>query len=409
MRILHINTFPNGGASNACIRLHQGLINEGVGSELLFAERNRNGIGHNFQQWYQKKDWTLLDRLGRRRLFEKWKKWHQKAQFIAKGYEPFNIPFSIYPVDRHPAVRQADLIHLHWIGNFIDILSFFKNVSQPIVWTLHDLNPALGGMHFRAGYDLEKISWLEDKLISIKKKAVSSHQNVTIAAPSNWLLEEAKQSPALSSARKHICIPYGIDTTVFSPYADREDLRKKMINDYRPGTKYLLMVADRLDNRRKGISFLIQAVKFLEQQSFPIAILLAGKADQVLLEKMPVSTQCFGFVADEKEMNLLYNIADVFVHPAVEDNLPNTVLESLCAGTPVAGFNIGGMPDMVKSGSNGFLARDVDPAQLAEQIKKVIDSQFDNNEIGHNASQFYNLNRQARNYQALYQEISEMP
>ena len=38
-----------------------------------------------------------------------------------------------------------------------------------------------------------------------------------------------------------------------------------------------------------------------------------------------------------------------FYCPSIEDNLPNTVVESMSCGTPVAAFNIGGMPDMIEN------------------------------------------------------------
>jgi glycosyltransferase involved in cell wall biosynthesis len=44
------------------------------------------------------------------------------------------------------------------------------------------------------------------------------------------------------------------------------------------------------------------------------------------------------------------------VCPSLQDNLPNTVLESLACGTPVVAFNTGGLPDMAISGETGFLA-----------------------------------------------------
>ena len=48
-------------------------------------------------------------------------------------------------------------------------------------------------------------------------------------------------------------------------------------------------------------------------------------------------------------------LTDFFVIPSIEDNLPNTVMESLSCGTPVIGFNIGGIPDMVIHNKTGLL------------------------------------------------------
>jgi hypothetical protein len=44
--------------------------------------------------------------------------------------------------------KEADIINLHWVANFIDFQSFFRYNDKPIVWTLHDANPFTGGCHY---------------------------------------------------------------------------------------------------------------------------------------------------------------------------------------------------------------------------------------------------------------------
>jgi len=64
------------------------------------------------------------------------------------------------------------------------------------------------------------------------------------------------------------------------------------------------------------------------------------------------------------------------IHAALQDNLPNTVMESLSCSTPVAGFAIGGMADMVINGKNGFLSNAISPEGLGRALKRCLsDSQ----------------------------------
>ncbi len=72
-----------------------------------------------------------------------------------------------------------------------------------------------------------------------------------------------------------------------------------------------------------------------------------------------------GRVATQKEMACLYAACDLFVLPTLEDNLPNSVAEALCCGTPVASFSTGGLPEMVEEGENGALSPGNNPAGLA--------------------------------------------
>jgi glycosyltransferase involved in cell wall biosynthesis len=62
--------------------------------------------------------------------------------------EQFSHPFSRYRIEQHPWVREADVINLHWVSCFLDYARFFATVEKPIVWTLHDQNPYLGGFHY---------------------------------------------------------------------------------------------------------------------------------------------------------------------------------------------------------------------------------------------------------------------
>jgi glycosyltransferase involved in cell wall biosynthesis len=58
------------------------------------------------------------------------------------------------------------------------------------------------------------------------------------------------------------------------------------------------------------------------------------------------------------------------------DNQPTTVQESLCCGTPVVGFNIGGIPDMIRHKENGYLAKYKDAADIAEGIKYCLQNEL---------------------------------
>jgi glycosyltransferase involved in cell wall biosynthesis len=106
-------------------------------------------------------------------------------------------------------------------------------------------------------------------------------------------------------------------------------------------------------------------------------------------------------------MNMAYSASDVFVISSVEDNLPNTVIESLLSGTPVIGFNIGGVRDMIIDGENGYLVQDINEELLAAAIRKFFNGEktFDKNKIRENAVERFGIDIQVRSYMELYNKI----
>ncbi|MBK8494140.1 MAG: glycosyltransferase [Chitinophagaceae bacterium] len=83
-----------------------------------------------------------------------------------------------------------------------------------------------------------------------------------------------------------------------------------------------------------------------------------------------------GFLNDEYSISLVYNASDVFIVPSVADNLPTTVLECLSCGTPVVGFNVGGIPDMISHRENGYLANYKDAADITKGILYCINNKI---------------------------------
>ena len=69
---------------------------------------------------------------------------------------------------------------------------------------------------------------------------------------------------------------------------------------------------------------------------------------------------------------MLYSAVDVFVTPSLADNFPNTIVESMACGTPVVGFNVGGIPDLIKHKVTGYLAEYKNANDLSAGIEWVL-------------------------------------
>jgi glycosyltransferase involved in cell wall biosynthesis len=143
-----------------------------------------------------------------------------------------------------------------------------------------------------------------------------------------------------------------------------------------------------------------------EQPARPIEILVIGKSDPAVLQALPYPVHALGMITEVADLVSAYSAADVFVIPSLEDNLPNTVMESLACGTPVAGFQTGGIPQMVGHQSEGYIAPQGDADELAKGIIYLIDNQeVKSKNARQKALAEYANSLIAARYRSLYQRL----
>jgi glycosyltransferase involved in cell wall biosynthesis len=131
----------------------------------------------------------------------------------------------------------------------------------------------------------------------------------------------------------------------------------------------LLFTAVRLTERRKGAHLLESALRSVRFR--PLTLITLGLGN-LPIEDEGVRVHSLGYLDHERTMALAYNAADVVVHPAPVDNLPNTVMESIACGTPVVAFPTGGIPDMVRPGITGWLAEGLSSESLGVALDRAL-------------------------------------
>lgn len=419
--MLLVNTFERGGAANACLRLHSGLLRAGVDSKVLLREKYKEIPQTFIIQPQQKKIFNNQRLCKKIRTFLKlfgitYKSIEDfKLSFFKnrdKRLEYFSFPDSSFDITASKLYKEADIINLHWVAEFLDYGSFFKKNTKPVIWTLHDMNPFSGGEHYEEeylgmdenGYPIPRVitkieKRLYNKIIALKFKALEGVNNLHIVTLCTWMTEEVKKSKVLRNFPVHL-IPNGIDSTVFKQ-RDKEESRNRL--NLPQGKKVILFVADSVDKDRKGFSFLKKAFEIIDNKDIWLCS-IGGQAQQILNSNQYLS---LGTLNDEVAMSYAYSAADVFVIPSLMDNLPNTVLESLMCGTPVIGFPVGGIVDMVQHGKNGYITEEINALSLLKTLQLFLaeGEKFNNREIRNNALEKYNQNIQADNYLKLYKSI----
>lgn len=403
MRILHINTLTSGGAAKAVIRLHKGLLNFHIDSRVLFLEKVSDSGLANVGSFLDYQPISLPKKVirkltGYKSVQEKEKKRLDDNNF---DYEYVSFPLTEKRVEDHPWIKEADLIHLHWIANFVNYPSFFKKVRKPIVWTLHDKNPFQGMCHYRNDLSVNSDGFkeLEVKYLNIKYNSLSGTSNLKIVTPSSSLGAYSIKS-RMFARFPHKVIPNGLELDMYKPY---DKIFSRRVFNLPEDKTIFLFVSHKLKSKWKGFDLLLEALQSL-QDFEDIMVCAVGKIN----EDCDIKNLCsIGTVQDDRLMALLYSAADAFVLPSREDNLPNTMLESMACGTPVISFPIGGMKETIIPFKNGLLTESVSATALRDELIRFLKyaERFNRQLIRDFAVEKFSLEKQAKAYIELYEEI----
>ncbi len=173
-------------------------------------------------------------------------------------------------------------------------------------------------------------------------------------------------------------------------------------------SKVILFVSNGLHTHLKGFKHLVGA---LEEhgvlREWKVFLLCLGFGSSPAFERFPHAH--IPSMTNDRSLSMVYSAADVFVLPSLADNLPNTMLEALACGTPVVGFATGGIPEGVRPGVTGFLAKTGDTAELRSAILEILGNDVKRMEMSANCRRMalaeYDLGLQTSRYVELYTEM----
>jgi len=418
MRILQINAnVTKGGAARVMYRLHQSFNR--FGNQAVIAARSYNEQDANI---YCLADITLPKLSIYRRLFRAIE-WRSDKMLAIPNLHP--VPQKLL---RLGIFQDSDIVQLHNIhGNYFNYheLTAFSE-AKPTIWTLHDMWAITG--HCAYAYDclrwrggchhcplligenrllVEPAPPIFDptRLVWKRKSVIYHHADLTVITPSRWLQKLAQES-IIGKDREIYFIPNGVDLTIFKPM-DR--LKAKAYFGVPINKRAILFTAEKAKNLRKGFEFLRKALLQLTNVEEITLLVMGNVAGSIDLPGFHVIE--LGFMRDETNQAIAYNAADIMVFPSLADNQPLSVLEALACGTPSVAFDIGGIPEMIRSRETGYLV----PYKDSSALKRGIEILLNNYELlGSMRDECrrvsvaeYDLDLQTSRYLDLYKETIE--
>ncbi|RJR19290.1 MAG: glycosyltransferase, partial [Desulfobacteraceae bacterium] len=423
MKIVHISTYDIlGGAARAAFRLHTGLKCQGSQSQMIVRKKQSTDP-----------DVTRVVPLdatqdNERELFcyASVQERYINLNRTKLSNTIFSIPYPGYDLSNLPQIKEADVLNLHWIAYYQSPITIkaLLELGMPVVWTLHDQWAFTGGCHYSAGCkkymsDCSECPQLAEDIFGLPagvlrdKQDLISEASLSIVSPSRWLGECVKKSTLFGGRRLDV-IPNGVEIEIFRPISRMS--AKKMLG-LKPDTMTILFGAEYGSEKRKGFSEMTEAIeccladpwfeKMVRQDK--VRILCFGQPDDHI-ESVKVPVISLGYLRSDQKVRDAYNAADIFIQSSLEDNLPNTVLEAMSCGTPVVGFNVGGIPDMVQDGVEGRIVAEKDTREMARAIITLLSDPSTLKAIGTRCRQRveknFTLEIQAKKYLDLYSELS---
>lgn len=421
MKITHLSTFDiEGGAARAAYRLHEGLLKIGQESQVLSLYKTSSD-NHVLEYTFNKSENNLDSKYCN----------YIQNHYINNNRTPisntlFSLGYSGFNVAQLDSIINSDILNLHWItSGFQSPLTITKllDLGKPIVWTLHDMWAFTGGCHYTAGCQGYENNCLNCPQLSQdiyqlpfhllqEKIEFFNHPNLVIVTPSQWLAKCAKKSQVFRHNRIEV-IPYSLDTNIFQPINKLEAKRNLNLNS---DDIILLVGAVTGKEKRKGFLELVNSLKICQNNdqfselinNHRLKICCFGEPNEAFKD-LGITVISFGNVNSDEELSLIYSAADIFILPSLEDNFPNTMLESMSCATPIIAFDIGGIPDLIEDQISGIIVPYNDIQLMSEKIIQLINNRQLCESMGQKSREIirnnYELSIQANNYQKLYQEL----
>lgn len=360
-----LNNFPNTFKINVICPHENGL---------KYESKLQNISIHRFVYFFPKK----LERVA----YRKGMIVNLKIDFLAKIQFPFFLFFFFLKSLRE--AKASQIIHGHF--SLTSIVACFLNffLSIPIIITLRGS---------------ENLSYITDT--QIKSKA------------SKYIFNQADKIICLTNNQKNLMKNIGISDEKIIVIPNSVDISKFSFKPYNENSKKLIFVG-RL-SPEKRIDVLLKAVQIVVKDIQDITLIIVGdgplKDELIKLTKdLSINNHVIfvGRVLPEKIPNYLYE-SDIFIISSNFEGCPNSLLEAMATGIPVIGTNVGGIPDIIDDGINGYLIENGDYQQLAEKIKYIFENPSLRVEMGKSARKKieneFSVDRQIESHMKIYKEL----
>lgn len=293
----------------------------------------------------------------------------------------------IFPVELLTLFPQLlrggyDVLHFHDLSSTMSPLTLWAlSLKWPVVWTVHDCSPVTGGCLYPMGCEKFKEAcyscpqqgtWPIDSVVDTTRLSravkywVHRCGRINLVSPSDWMADLVYSS-GMVKVRPTV-LYNGVDVEVFQAIEKSEARNALGLPESR---LIVLISAGNLLDERKGTEYSLEVIDRLSDFQ-PLLLLVGNLSESEEPRFAEYDYRVSGYISEERELNLLYASADLFLFCSLADNQPLSILETMASGTPTAGFQTGGMPEMIEQRSSGYLAPQRDVEGLTKNLREAL-------------------------------------
>ncbi|MBY3433044.1 glycosyltransferase [Rhizobium laguerreae] len=309
-----------------------------------------------------------------------------KRALVHTGKAARRLGFSeTIPLELIPTVaklRSFDIVHFHDTSSSFSPLTLLavSNFAR-VAWTFHDCSPFTGGCIYPQMAKCTRYKdgcgrcpsigeWPIDGYIDMTctalraRRLLHSRGNLAYVAPSEWMADTAFESGNIP--HRPTVISNMIDSNTFSPVPDKDGLRLRLgLPTDRP---VFALSSGNVSDPRKAIRSSLAALRVAAGLGARPTVVLIGNPDRIVTHLDGVDFVATGYVSGRSELAQWLSAADAFVTTSIADNQPLAIMEAMACGTPVYGWPIGGIQEMIVDGVNGRAVNSMDPNELGETL-----------------------------------------
>jgi glycosyltransferase involved in cell wall biosynthesis len=209
-----------------------------------------------------------------------------------------------------------------------------------------------------------------------------------IIATSKPQIKNIKKTLMINS-KKIVLIQNGINTDLFSPKNRDGKLEEKLRKNSR---EKILFWVGRMD-KQKGIQVAINGMKYILSEFPETKLYIMGDKEgyykeikKMIIELSLSKNIIFLDSVSYEQLPKYINICNIYVHPTLRDEAaPLVIPQAIACGKPVVASNIGGIPDVILNGVNGYVFEPGNAIQFSNYVNKIISDDKLSNLMGHSA------------------------